>query len=257
MKSKILVSACLMGFQVRYNGSQKAQLADALARWQRDGRLVIHCPELAAGLPVPRLPAEILHAQGTDVMQDRARIVESDGQDARPAAASLSTTGRSAGSESRGQAWRRRYCVNTASPFFPTDSYPNSSPGCNREKIAMIHCKRVYDPAEAGDGYRVLVDRLWPRGMKKEALRYDEWCKSLSPSSALRKAFHGEAIDFVSFSQQYREELDARRDEGLRLAGLARQQPLTLLYTAKDTRQNHALVLAEWLENLSAGEATP
>ena len=93
--------------------------------------------------------------------------------------------------------------------------------------------------------------------MKKEALRYDEWCKSLSPSSALRKAFHGEAIDFASFSQQYREELDARRDEGLRLAGLARQQPLTLLYAAKDTRQNHALVLAEWLENLSAGEATP
>lgn len=96
---------------------------------------MIHCPELAAGLPVPRLPAEILHAQGTDVMQDRARIVESDGQDvtphyqlaawlslrtaqeagckaalltdgSRPAAASLSTTGRSAGSESRVQAWR-------------------------------------------------------------------------------------------------------------------------------------------------------
>jgi uncharacterized protein YbbK (DUF523 family) len=53
MKSKILVSACLMGFQVRYNGSEKARLADVLARWQRDGRLVIHCPELAAGLPVP------------------------------------------------------------------------------------------------------------------------------------------------------------------------------------------------------------
>ena len=84
MKCKILVSACLMGFQVRYNGSEKARLADVLARWQRDGRLVIHCPELAAGLPVPRLPAEILHAQGADVMQDRARIVESDGQDVTP-----------------------------------------------------------------------------------------------------------------------------------------------------------------------------
>lgn len=81
MKSKILVSACLMGFQVRYNGSNKAQLADALSRWQQEGRLVIHCPELAAGLPVPRLPAEILNAQGADVMQNRAQIVESDGQD--------------------------------------------------------------------------------------------------------------------------------------------------------------------------------
>lgn len=81
MKDKILVSACLMGFQVRYNGSHKAQLANTLSRWQSEGRLVPHCPELAAGLPIPRLAAEILDAQGTDVMQNRAQIVESDGQD--------------------------------------------------------------------------------------------------------------------------------------------------------------------------------
>ena len=81
MKDKILVSACLMGFQVRYNGSHKARLANALSRWQSEGRLVTHCPELAAGLPIPRLPAEILDAQGADVMQNRAQIVESDGQD--------------------------------------------------------------------------------------------------------------------------------------------------------------------------------
>lgn len=81
MKSKILVSACLMGFQVRYNGSHKARLTDALTRWQREGRLVTHCPELAAGLPVPRLPAEILNAQGAEVMQNRGQIVESDGKD--------------------------------------------------------------------------------------------------------------------------------------------------------------------------------
>lgn len=81
MKDKILVSAFLMGFQVRYNGSHKARLANALSRWQSEGRLVTHCPELAAGLPIPRLPAEILGAQGADVMQNRAKIVESDGQD--------------------------------------------------------------------------------------------------------------------------------------------------------------------------------
>lgn len=114
----------------------------------------------------------------------------------------------------------------------------------------MIHCKRVYVPADPSDGYRVLVDRLWPRGIKKEALLHDEWCKTLTPSAALRKALHGGAIDFTHFSQQYREELDAQRDEGLRLATLAHQQPLTLLYGAKDTRQNHALVLAQWLETL-------
>ncbi|WP_308563744.1 DUF488 domain-containing protein [uncultured Klebsiella sp.] len=114
----------------------------------------------------------------------------------------------------------------------------------------MIQCKRVYDPAEERDGYRVLVDRLWPRGIKKAALHYDEWCKALAPSADLRKAFHSETIDFAHFSQCYRKELDDQHDEGLRLVALARQQPLTLLYAAKNTRQNHARVLADWLTAL-------
>lgn len=81
MKTKILVSACLMGFKVRYNGSHKDQLQHTLSRWQEEGRLVVHCPELAAGLPVPRLPAEITGGEGREVMQGRAKIVESDGRD--------------------------------------------------------------------------------------------------------------------------------------------------------------------------------
>lgn len=81
MKTKILVSACLMGFKVRYNGSEKQTIEETLARWQQEGRLVIHCPELAAGLPVPRLPAEISCGNGMDVMQGAARIRESDGTD--------------------------------------------------------------------------------------------------------------------------------------------------------------------------------
>lgn len=81
MKTKILVSACLMGFKVRYNGSEKQTIEETLARWQQEGRLVIHCPELAAGLPVPRLPAEISCGNGMDVMQGAARIWESDGTD--------------------------------------------------------------------------------------------------------------------------------------------------------------------------------
>jgi uncharacterized protein YbbK (DUF523 family) len=60
MMNKILVSACLMGFRVRYNGSEKARMNEQLARWQQEQRLVIHCPEFAAGLPVPRPPAEIM-----------------------------------------------------------------------------------------------------------------------------------------------------------------------------------------------------
>ncbi|HFQ2068245.1 TPA: DUF488 domain-containing protein [Klebsiella quasipneumoniae] len=102
----------------------------------------------------------------------------------------------------------------------------------------------MYDPQESSDGYRVLVDRLWPRGIKKEALACDEWCKELTPSAELRKAFHGEAIDFDHFSQRYLQELDAHRDTGLRLAALA------LLYAAKNTEQNHARVLAAWLAAL-------
>lgn len=81
MKTKILVSACLMGFKVRYNGSHKDQVQHTLSRWQEEGRLVVHCPELAAGLQTPRLPAEIIDGEGIEVMQDRAIIVESDGRD--------------------------------------------------------------------------------------------------------------------------------------------------------------------------------
>ncbi|WP_222890195.1 DUF523 domain-containing protein [Enterobacter sp. C2] len=81
MKIKILVSACLMGFKVRYNGSEKQAVEATLARWQQEGRLVIHCPELAAGLPVPRLSAEISGGTGADVMHNAARITESDGTD--------------------------------------------------------------------------------------------------------------------------------------------------------------------------------
>lgn len=81
MKTKILVSACLMGHKVRYNGREKARITATLARWQREQRLVTHCPELAAGLAVPRLPAEIVGGSGTEVMTDCARILESDGSD--------------------------------------------------------------------------------------------------------------------------------------------------------------------------------
>lgn len=113
----------------------------------------------------------------------------------------------------------------------------------------MIQCKRVYDTPDENDGYRVLVDRLWPRGIKKEALKYDAWCKALTPSAELRKSYHAEVIDFATFSQRYREELNAQREEGQRL--LAQAPNLTLLYAAKDTRQNHARVLADWLQHLA------
>ncbi|WNP36752.1 DUF523 domain-containing protein [Enterobacter kobei] len=81
MMNRILISACLMGFKVRYNGSEKASLMAHLVRWQKERRLVIHCPELAAGLPTPRSPAEIVFADGKDVMRKQARIIENTGSD--------------------------------------------------------------------------------------------------------------------------------------------------------------------------------
>ena len=108
-----------------------------------------------------------------------------------------------------------------------------------------IQCKRVYDPAEQSDGYRILVDRLWPRGIKKTDLALDEWDKEITPSTELRKAFHGEVVDFATFREQYLAELAQHEQEGKRLADIAKKQPLTLLYSAKNTTQNHALVLAD------------
>lgn len=81
MKSRILVSACLMGYNVRYNGSHKAQLMATLAALQDENRLVIHCPELAAGLPTPRPSAEIVGGSGEDVMQACASVCDDSGQD--------------------------------------------------------------------------------------------------------------------------------------------------------------------------------
>lgn len=81
MKNKILVSVCLMGLKIRYNGKEKALMTHHLDRWQQEQRLLLYCPELAAGLPVPRPPAEIVSADGKDVMCGQARIIENNGRD--------------------------------------------------------------------------------------------------------------------------------------------------------------------------------
>lgn len=111
----------------------------------------------------------------------------------------------------------------------------------------MITCKRVYDPPSSEDGVRVLVDRLWPRGIKKSALSYDIWEKDLAPSPELRKLFHSQTIDFHTFSLEYRQELMGKTDEVNRLGQRYATTHLTLLYAAKDHEHNHAIVLADFL----------
>jgi uncharacterized protein YeaO (DUF488 family) len=107
--------------------------------------------------------------------------------------------------------------------------------------------KRVYDAAEPGDGYRVLIDRMWPRGVSRERARLDEWARELAPSSELRKWFHHDPERFAEFRSRYREELRERRPLLEELRRRARDEPVTLLYAARDREHNDAVVLEELL----------
>ena len=110
-----------------------------------------------------------------------------------------------------------------------------------------VKIKRIYDPAERGDGYRVLVDRLWPRGVSRERAQLDEWARELAPSSELRKWFNHEPVRFDEFRSRYREELRERRPQVEDLRRRARDGPVTLLYAARDREHNDAVVLEELL----------
>jgi len=110
-----------------------------------------------------------------------------------------------------------------------------------------IRIKRVYDEPSADDGFRVLVDRLWPRGVAKASLAHDLWCKDLAPSAGLRTWFGHEPERWDQFRRDYADELKsgpalALMDEVLAAAG---KRPVTLLYGARDTEHNQAVVLAE------------
>lgn len=109
--------------------------------------------------------------------------------------------------------------------------------------------KRIYESPVKTDGYRILVDRLWPRGIKKEAAELDEWNKEIAPTADLRKWFDHKSAHFEAFSAQYREELKTKTPELDRLRNLARKKTVTLLYAAKDKQVNHAVILKDILES--------
>ena len=112
----------------------------------------------------------------------------------------------------------------------------------------MIQIKRVYEPVEPGDGWRVLVERLWPRGVSKEKAHLDEWLKEIAPSTDLRKWYHHELDKWPLFQQRYRKELQENTELVQSLRQRAQQGMLTLIYAAKDEQHNSALVLKEYLE---------
>jgi uncharacterized protein YeaO (DUF488 family) len=108
-----------------------------------------------------------------------------------------------------------------------------------------LSIKRVYDPAEPGDGYRILIDRLWPRGVSRERARLDEWARDLAPSTELREWFNHDPKRFAEFRERYREELRGHVNEIDELRERASHGRVTIVYGARDTEHNDAVVIAE------------
>ncbi len=108
-----------------------------------------------------------------------------------------------------------------------------------------VQTKRVYEPPAGDDGYRVLIDRVWPRGLSREKAAIDEWARELAPTTELRKWFGHKPERFDEFRQRYREELRAHEGEVDALRARAREETVTLLFGARDTEHNNAVVLAE------------
>jgi uncharacterized protein YeaO (DUF488 family) len=111
----------------------------------------------------------------------------------------------------------------------------------------MIKIKRVYDPPDPGEGKRILVDRLWPRGIKKQDLKMDEWLKEIAPSDKLRKWFSHDPKKYEEFKKRYIKELEDKSEILKRIKSEAKKGWVTILFSAKDTKYNNAIVLKELL----------
>lgn len=113
-----------------------------------------------------------------------------------------------------------------------------------------IALKRAYEKPASTDGYRVLVDRLWPRGIARDQAEIDEWIKEAAPSDSLRRSFHKGEIEWDDFRRSYLAELKRHRDRLRPLAGRARRGRVTLVFSAKNEERNNAVVLKQYLKML-------
>jgi uncharacterized protein YeaO (DUF488 family) len=116
----------------------------------------------------------------------------------------------------------------------------------------MIRIKRGYEAPADDDGFRVLIDRLWPRGLAKEAAHIDLWQKDIAPSDALRKWFGHDPAKWTEFQSRYRNELEEHAETLAELRAQSRHGPMTLLYAAKDEAHNNAVVLQALLSRRKA-----
>jgi len=112
-----------------------------------------------------------------------------------------------------------------------------------------IRLKRAYEPSKKDDGFRVLVDRLWPRGVSKSSARIDLWLKEIAPSAALRKWFGHDPLKWDAFRARYFRELQKNPEAVAQLNEIIRNGPVTLLFAAKDQEHNNVVALKEYLES--------
>jgi uncharacterized protein YeaO (DUF488 family) len=112
----------------------------------------------------------------------------------------------------------------------------------------MIQIRRIYEPPDPDDGTRFLVDRIWPRGIKKDSLKLDGWLKDVAPSNTLRQWFTHDPAKWDEFRRRYFDELDSKPQTWKGILEAARKGKVTLLYGAKDIRYNNAVALKEYLE---------
>ena len=114
----------------------------------------------------------------------------------------------------------------------------------------MIRIKRVYDPPEPTDGKRILVDRLWPRGLSKAGARVDVWAKQVAPSTELRQWYGHDAAKWAQFQARYLAELRENPQAVERLLQEIGEEPVTLLFASRDRQRNNAVVLKTYLEDI-------
>jgi uncharacterized protein YeaO (DUF488 family) len=119
---------------------------------------------------------------------------------------------------------------------------------CGRPTMP-IHAKRIYDPVAAGDGYRVLIDRMWPRGVSREHAALDEWARELAPSDELRRWFGHDPARFEEFARRYRIELGDQREHLSDLRRRGRRGALTILFAARDAEHSNAAVMVQVLRS--------
>lgn len=110
-----------------------------------------------------------------------------------------------------------------------------------------LKIKRIYEDYDKNDGYRILVDKLWPRGVKKEDAHLDSWNKEIAPSTELRKWYNHDKDKFPLFKDRYEDELKNKPEEVGKILDILHEEKVTLLYGAKDPENNHAIVLRDYL----------